>query len=126
MTNCRPTIFAFIQFNFTQISLLVPFLLLLGFVFQLVPATVFTIAPEAATRPETIAQTMSIINFGTALGSILANSTIGMMVWISSGKWNVAGIPLLLLSAAGLILSVIVHRMLTKKYNVRSNTDSEF
>jgi MFS family permease len=118
-------IFAFIQFNFSYIGLLVPFLMVLGFAFQLVPATVFTIAPEAATRPDTIAPTMSIINFGSALGSMLANSLVGMMVQNAGGKWNVVSIPLLLLAIVGLIFSIIVHRMLTKKYKARSNTPLE-
>ena len=63
---------------------------------------------------------MSIVNFGSAWGSILANSLVGIMVQDAGGKWNVVNIPLLLLAIAGLILSVVMHRMTAKKYNARS------
>jgi len=60
---------------------------------------------------------MSIVNFGSAWGSILANSLVGIMVQDAGGKWNVVNIPLLLLAIAGLILSVVVHRIMAKKYS---------
>ncbi len=109
-------VFAFALFNFTNIGLIVPFLLTMGFVFQLVPATIFTIATAVASRPEAMAPTMSIVNFGISLGGILANSTIGPMVKAAGGRWNAVSMPLLLSTFAGLVLSVILHTMLTKKY----------
>ncbi|MEJ2211459.1 MAG: MFS transporter [Anaerolineae bacterium] len=63
----------------------VPYLLALGFVSNAVPSAVFTLAPEAAKRPEAIGLSMAAINVVSNTGLFLGPPVMGAVV--AGGRW---------------------------------------
>lgn len=109
-------IFAYAQFEIKSVAILVPFMLVIGVVQQLIPATIFTMAPGAATRPETIAATMGIVSLGCNLSGILSNTFTGPMVQSFGGDWSKLSVFMLVISLVGVVAAIILQRLNAKKF----------
>lgn len=104
---------AFSQFQLANAS--IPIMLVLGFVYQLLPPIIFTLAPDMANRPETIAPTISIITFGSSLGSILGPVVTGLVVESAQGNWASLSLPLLVIAAVCVASAVAVQIIRSRK-----------
>ncbi|UWG96728.1 MFS transporter [Dehalobacter sp. DCM] len=108
-------VFAFVQFNISSNGILIPFVIVCGVVYQMAPPILFTMAPDVAPMPEAIPVTISIVTLGSALGGILGSAIIGPIVEASKGNWNAVSIPLLGILAIGIIASVLLQVIRSKK-----------
>jgi Arabinose efflux permease len=87
------------------------YMLVGGFIIQMVPATIFTIAPEAAASPATIGITMGVITSFMNLGG-LGPSMAGMAL---EKGFQVATTVNVLISAVGVIAAILFAMAMKKK-----------
>lgn len=106
------TLIAFVfVFEFTADTMLA-FLICGGFVLQMAPATIYTLAPEAALSPQMIGPTMGFVIFGQNLGglgpgiigSVMANETFAA---VGGYDWRVGTIILIVVGILGVLTSVV-------------------
>ncbi|UWG96932.1 MFS transporter [Dehalobacter sp. DCM] len=109
------TVFFFFLFRFSSVSAIVPFILIFGIVNQFVPPALFTMAPGTATRPETVAATMGIINLGANLGGIVGNTFTGPMVQSFGGDWSKLSLFMLVIALVGVAASIVLKLVTAKR-----------
>lgn len=114
-------VFYVLQFQIASAAILVPFVFASGFVQQLIPPTVFTIAPSAAKRPELIAAMMGIISLGSNLSGMFSNTFTGPMVASFGGDWSKLSGLNLGISLVGVIAAITLSVLLSKKYKMQSS-----
>ncbi|WP_373657544.1 CynX/NimT family MFS transporter [Sporomusa acidovorans] len=108
--------FFYVQFKITSLEYIVPLMFIIGMASQLIPPVVFTMAPEASARMETIAATMGIISLGSNLGGMFSTFVVGIFVERSGGDWGAALTPLAVAVMIGLLATIILHFLTKKKY----------
>lgn len=113
---CLTAVISFIQFQITSVTLLPIFLFIVGVVFQLAPPIFFTIAPDTATRPETIGATLSVVTLCSAVGGIIGPMILGPIVAKAAGNWAAVSMPLLLILLIGVLASILTIIVMKKKY----------
>lgn len=100
-------IFMCLTFKVTSPSLIMPFMIVIGLIYSMVPAIIFTIAPEAAYSPATIGITMGIAMLGQNLGGFVSAALIGAIVEHSGGVWGVTTMPLVIAAITGIVATVL-------------------
>jgi MFS family permease len=105
---------AFIQYQVTQAAILIPFLLVVGLIYQFIPPALFTIGPNMAPRPEMIGPVMAIITFGQSVGGIISPLIVGPVVAASGGNWSGLSLPLLGIMVLSVIVAIVLQVMSTK------------
>lgn len=114
---CLTAAISYAQFQITSVAVLPVFLFFLGVIFQSAPPIFFTIAPDTATRPETIAATLAVITTCSAVGGIIGPMILGPIVAASAGKWAAVSMPLLLILLIGVLASLFTIFVMKKKYH---------
>lgn len=107
---------SYFQFKITAVAYLPLILFIFGVIWQMVPPILHTIAPDAATRPETIPATLSVVTVCSAVGGMIGPMILGPIVVAANGNWAATGFPLLLILLIGVIASVALIFMMKKKY----------
>ncbi len=111
-------IFFYFQFKITSVAVVLPFMIAIGIVFQMIPPIIFTMAPDVATRVETIPATMGIIMVGQNLGGIFSTAVVGAVVERAGGVWDAATIPLVSAILVGLVAAVVLQRIVKNKNTI--------
>ncbi len=86
--------------------LVIPYMLVLGFLGGFVPTTVFTLAPEIAESPEFAGLVLGIVAIGQNAGMMLGPPVVGKA--IESNGWGGGITPILIVMAIGLTASLFV------------------
>jgi MFS family permease len=103
-------------FEFTG-SMILGFMLVGGFIFQMLPATIFTVGPEAAPSPPTIGLTMGLIILGQNTGGLGPGILSSIMArpgdpeFAAAGyfDWHVGTIILVVLGVVATVMSVVYY-----------------
>jgi len=88
-----------------------------GFIFQMLPATIFTVGPEAAPSPPTIGLTMGLIILGQNTGGLGPGILSSIMArpgdpeFAAAGyfDWHVGTIILVVLGVVATVMSVVYY-----------------
>ena len=108
-------IFFYFQFKLTFVGLILPFMLLMGIILQTIPPIIFTMAPDTATRAETVATVMGIVSLGQNLGGLLSTAIVGAAVERSGRSWDGATAPLMAAVAVGCLAAVFLQILTRRK-----------
>lgn len=74
-------------------SLIIPFVIGIGFISSFYPPTVFTVAPETMTSPELAGVAMGVVNLGANMGALLGPPMVGAAV-NAYGNWSYGSLPI--------------------------------
>lgn len=96
-------IFFVLEYNITDLGLVIPFMLVLGIVLQLVPAITFTLAPVAAPKPHLAGVAIGLITGIDQIGCFISAILVAGVVEANGGVWAYATIPM----AVTAVLSVV-------------------
>ncbi|UWG98703.1 MFS transporter [Dehalobacter sp. DCM] len=118
-------VFFYLQFEIKAVAILVPFVFASGVIQQLIPPTIFTIAPTAAGSPERIAATMGIISLGANLSGILSNTFTGPLVASFGGVWSKLSIFMLVITLVGVVAAIVLNMLLSKNYKAQSKVNPQ-
>jgi len=100
-------------FRLAAPGVVVPYMLALGFVSNMLPAAVFTLAPEAVKRPESIGLAMAAINVVSNTGLFLGPPVMGAVV--AGGRWAAGSDVLVAVTAAGLGAALLAWRTVARR-----------
>ncbi|HBV88231.1 MAG TPA: MFS transporter [Desulfosporosinus sp.] len=114
-------IFMGLTFEVTSPNLILPFMLIMGLIYSMVPAVIFTISPEAAVSPATVGITMGIIVLGQNLSGFIGPVFIGAIVERGGGAWSAATLPLVVAGLIGVIASVLYGLVMKKRASGQSS-----
>lgn len=98
-------------FRLVNPEMAVPYMLALGFVSNLIPTAVFTLAPETVKQPEVIGLAMAAINVVSNVGLFLGPPAIGAVV--AGGQWAAGSGVLVLVTGMGLAAALLAWRALS-------------
>jgi predicted MFS family arabinose efflux permease len=118
VTFVLTSVILFWSFRLGIVSVIVPYMLVLGFVSNFVPTTVFTLAPE--TMPSLAYASLALalaIGFAN-LGSLAGPPAVGRVA--SQGSWAAASILLVAVMAAGTLLAWLSSKRLRAKWQSTS------
>jgi nitrate/nitrite transporter NarK len=104
------TILFFWGFRLDSVGVVVPYMLVLGFVSNFVPTAVFTLAPETMPRIQLASLGLAIVMTGTNMGSVAGPPALGAI--LSSGDWFAGSICLVAAMAVGTVAARYVARRL--------------
>jgi MFS family permease len=104
------TILFFWGFRLGSVGVVVPYMMVLGFVSNFVPTAVFTLAPETMPRVQLASLGLAIVMAGTNVGSVAGPPALGAV--LSSGSWFAGSIWLVAVMAVGTVISWYVARRL--------------
>jgi predicted MFS family arabinose efflux permease len=97
-------------FRLADASTVVPYMLALGFVSNVIPTAVFTLAPETVKRPESIGIAVAAVNVVSNVGVLLGPPVVGAVV--TGGRWTAGGNVLVAITGVGLGASLLAWRVL--------------
>ncbi len=100
-------IFAFFVFRITNLTILIPYIFLLGVTFGLALAVLPTIAPDTALSPSSIGMAIGICVLGQYFASGLAPVFVESVVQDSGYNWNKVTPFLLGAGIFGIVFSII-------------------
>jgi predicted MFS family arabinose efflux permease len=92
-------------FRLGSVGAVVPYMLGLGFASNFIPTSLFTLAPETATRPEFTGLALATLNMGANLGILIGPPVLGSIV--ARGNWTPGSICLVIVMGAGTMVSMI-------------------
>jgi predicted MFS family arabinose efflux permease len=95
-------------FRLGSAAIVIPYMLVLGFVANIIPTTGFTLAPETMPAPSLAGLALAILSIGSGLGILVGPPSVGAV--ISARGWTAAGVLLVLVMGAGLATAVIAWR----------------
>lgn len=99
-------------FEFSLDSALI-FMVVTGIIYQMVPASIFAVAPETASSPQTVGIAMGIIIIGQNVGAFFGPPKIGAVV--QAGGWHAAQFPMIVLGIVGLVAAIVFYMLMKKK-----------
>ncbi|HWQ76258.1 MAG TPA: MFS transporter [Syntrophomonas sp.] len=111
-------IFMYFSFKVTSPGMIIPFIFIIGIVYQLIPPIVFTVAPDTAISPATIGISMGIVILGQNLAGFIAPALIGSVVESSGGNWDAATLPLVIAGLIGIAASLLYASAMKKKTSI--------
>jgi MFS family permease len=79
----------------------------------MVPASIFAVAPETASSPQTIGVAMGIVIIGQNIGAFFGPPRVGAIV--QAGGWHAAQAPLIGMGIVGLAAAIIFFVLMQKK-----------
>lgn len=94
------------SFQLGSASVVVPYMLVLGFVAGFVPTATFTLAPETAPSPQLAGLALGIVSVGQNLGMFFGPPLVGAIV--ANGQWEAGAIPLFSSIAVGVAASLLL------------------
>lgn len=87
-------------------GLIVPWMILLGFVVGFYPTATFTLAPEAVSSPQLAGLAMAILNLVFNIGFMLGPPVVGTAVNKAHGDWTAGAIPITIILTIGILVCV--------------------
>jgi MFS family permease len=109
----------FVLFRLTSVGVLIPAMLIIGFLFQFVPPTLFTIGSNIAPRPEMIGPIMAIITFGQSIAGIASPMMVGPIVGsMENANWGNLSVPMLGMMVVSIGFAVVLQFTTYKKKSV--------
>jgi predicted MFS family arabinose efflux permease len=97
-------------FRLGSVGAVVPYMLGLGFACNFIPTSLFTLAPETASRPEFAGLALAALNMGANLGILIGPPVLGSIV--ANGNWTPGSICLVIVMGAGTMVSLIAWKRL--------------
>ena len=83
-------------------ELIVPWMILTGFIVGFYPTATFTLAPEAVGSPALAGLAMAILNLVFNAGFMLGPPVVGAVVNSADGNWNAGAIPIIIVLMFGI------------------------
>ncbi|WP_434510780.1 MFS transporter [Desulfitobacterium sp. AusDCA] len=99
-------------FEFSLNSALI-FMLVTGIIYQMVPASIFAVAPETASSPQTVGIAMGIIIIGQNVGAFFGPPKVGALV--QAGGWHAAQFPLIVMGIVGIVAAILFYMLMKRK-----------
>jgi sugar phosphate permease len=100
-------------FRLASPGMVVPYMLALGFVSNLIPTAVFTLAPETVKQPEVIGLAMAAINVLSNVGLFLGPPAVGAAV--AGGQWAAGSSVLVSVTGMGLAAALLAWHALARQ-----------
>jgi predicted MFS family arabinose efflux permease len=107
------SILFFWSFRLGSVSVVAPYMLMLGFVSNFVPTAVFTLAPETAPRTELTGLALAALNVLSNAGVLVGPPLIGAIV--GSGNWAGGSACLAAVSGAGAVVSLWIWKKMGRR-----------
>jgi predicted MFS family arabinose efflux permease len=101
------------SFRLRDVRAVVPYMLVLGFVSNFVPATIFTLAPETMPSPEFTGLAVAIVVASSTSGSLGGPPILGAVV--SAGGWIAGSVCFVVAMGLGTIIAWYVSARLSRK-----------
>jgi predicted MFS family arabinose efflux permease len=92
-------------FRLGQPAVIIPYMLVLGFVTNFIPTSAFTLAPETVEHPSLAGVSLAMMSMGSNAGVLVGPPALGALVGWSS--WALAGVALVVVMALGTLASVL-------------------
>jgi MFS family permease len=92
-------------FGLPNLAVAVVYMVILGFVSNLIPTAVFTLAPATMPRLQLAGLALAIVTMGAGLGVLLGPPVLGSI--LSRGNWFLGGICLAVVMGIGTLASVL-------------------
>ncbi len=96
------------SFRLEEAFVVVPYMLVLGFLTNIIPTIEFTLAPESMPLPSLAGLGLAILAVGSGTGILLGPPVLGAV--LSSRGWAAGSVLLVLVMAAGLALALVTWR----------------
>ena len=97
------TILFFWSFRLGSVSMVVPYMIALGFASNFIPTATFTLSPETMPRIEYASLALAIVMVGSNIGSVIGPPALGAV--LSTRIWSAGSIWLVLVMGVGAIIS---------------------
>ncbi len=104
------------MFNLPSADVLVPFLILFGFILQLFPGCAYSVAPEAAASPETVPTTMGVLGIGQNFAGVFGTLITSLFMVNMGNSWQAATIPNGIFMVLGVVCAAIMIPLMKKQY----------
>ncbi len=85
-------------------SVIVPYMLAMGFVIGFIPTATFTLAPETMPNPQFAGLALGIVSMGQNIGMFFGPPIVGAL--IANGDWTAGILPLAVAGAIGVAASI--------------------
>ncbi len=99
-------------FRLGDVGVVVPYMLVLGFASNIVPTTVFTLAPETVKQAGAIGLAVAAINVVTNLSVLIAPPAVGAVV--AGERWAAGSTLLALITVLGVLTSLLAWRAMRR------------
>ncbi|MEG0375959.1 MAG: MFS transporter, partial [Raoultibacter sp.] len=86
------------MFNMPSAAVVIPYAALTGFVMQMLPGTVFSIAPDASVSPATLGITLGVIGIGQNIVGVMGTA-VSSFFQVTFGGWSALTIPIAIFCA---------------------------
>lgn len=98
-------------FQLGREGVVVPYMVVLGFISNIIPACVFTLAPETMPRPELAGLSLAMVSVASNLGVLTGPPISGGV--ISRSGWTTASLSLLIVMSIGTVISLLVWKTMS-------------
>ena len=103
----------FWSFRLQDVRAVVPYMLVLGFASNFIPATTFTLAPETAPSPEFAGLAVAIVMASSTIGSLGGPPILGAI--LSTGSWIAGSVFFVAAMGLGTVIACYVSARLSHK-----------
>jgi MFS family permease len=100
------------SFRLQDVRAVVPYMLVLGFVSNFIPAATFTIAPETMPTPEFAGLAIAIVMASSTIGSLAGPPILGAVV--SAGGWIAGSVCFVTAMGLGTLITWVVSAQLRR------------
>jgi len=104
------TLLYFWGFRLGSVSLVLPYMVALGFASNFIPTATFTLSPDTMPRIEYASLALAIVMVGSNVGAVAGPPVLGAV--LSTGRWSAGSITLVIVMAMGTIISWYVAKRL--------------
>lgn len=112
------------MFNLPNTDVLVPFVILFGFILQLFPGCAYSVAPEAAASPETVPTTMGVLGIGQNFAGVFGTLITSLFMVNMGNSWQAATIPNGIFMVLGVVCAAVMIPLMKKQYAKFKITDN--
>lgn len=113
-----------IMFNLPSVGMVIPFLIVFGLVLQTFPGTAYSVAPEAAASPATVAVTMGVMGIGQNFSGVFGTLITSLFV-DNMGTWQSVTIPNGIFMVLGVICAIALVKVMKKQYKKLGMLDED-
>ena len=106
------TVLFVFSFRLPSVAVAIVYLALLGFVTNIIPTSVFTLAPETMPTLQLAGLGLAMANIGSGLGGLTGPPVLGAV--LSGGSWTAGSILLTAVMGFGVLVSVLAGRRINK------------
>ncbi|MDR3137216.1 MAG: MFS transporter [Coriobacteriales bacterium] len=115
-----------LELLFTTVPLMIMMAILCGLLLNICPPALFSNVPHASPDPSVMGAIFGLLAVGANLGGIPAANTVGAIVDATQGNWAMGTIPLAIVAALGIILSIIFYKgTVNKALAVKTDNQNE-